>query len=71
MVSKIAMFLEILSDGKWHEVEELQWRLKLDGCEAEEITGFLNNYGLAKIDVEKRKVKVHREFRKFLTLTVT
>lgn len=71
MGSKIAMILEILSDGKWHGIEELQQLMELDEYEVREIITFLNKYDLAKIDDANKKVKINRGFQKFLTQTTT
>jgi hypothetical protein len=69
--SKITMILEILSDGKWHGIEELQQRMELDEYEVREITTFLNKYDFAKIDDANKKVKINRDFQKLLTQTTT
>jgi len=70
-VSKIAMVLELLGDGKWHGVEELQRRLALDEREVQEIMTFLNKYDFVKIGKEHGKVKINRAFQKLLAQTVT
>ena len=71
VVSKITMILEMLDDGKWQEIEELQQRLGLNEHEVQEITAFLNKYDFVKIDKERRKVKINRNFQKLLAQTVT
>jgi DNA-binding IclR family transcriptional regulator len=70
-VSKITMILEMLGDGKWHEVEELQLMLGLNEHEVQGITMFLNKYDFVEIDKEHRKVKINRNFQKLLAQTVT
>jgi hypothetical protein len=70
MDSKITMVLEILSDGKWHGMKELRQRMELDEYEVHEITMFLNKYSFAKIDDENKKVKINRNFQKFLAQTM-
>lgn len=71
MVSKITMILEMLGDGKWHEIEELQLRLGLNEHKVQEITTFLNKYDFVKIDKEHEKVKINRNFQKLLVQTIT
>jgi DNA-binding IclR family transcriptional regulator len=71
LVSKITMILEMLGDGKWHEIEELQLRLGLNERKVQEITTFLNKYDFVKIDKEHGKVKINRNFQKLLAQTVT
>jgi DNA-binding IclR family transcriptional regulator len=65
------MILDVLSDGKWHSVEELQKGLELDEDEVREVTEFLNKYDLAKVDEKNGKVKIDRNFQKLLTLSAT
>ncbi len=60
------MILEILGDGKWHGIEELQLRLGLNEHKVQEITTFLNKYDFVKIDKEHGKVKINRNFQKLL-----
>jgi DNA-binding IclR family transcriptional regulator len=69
-VSKITMILEMLSDGKWHGIEELQQRLELNERKVQEITTFLNKYDFVKIDKEHGKVKINQNFQKLLTQTI-
>jgi DNA-binding IclR family transcriptional regulator len=70
-VSKIAIVLELLGDGKWYGIEELQRRLGLDEREVQEIMRFLNKYDFVKVDKEHGKVKINRDFQKLLAKTVT
>jgi DNA-binding IclR family transcriptional regulator len=70
-VSKITMILEMLGDGKWHGIEELQLRLGLNELKVQEIAMFLNKYDFVKIDKKQRKVKINRNFQKLLAQTVT
>jgi DNA-binding IclR family transcriptional regulator len=65
------MILEMLGDGKWHEIEELRLRLGLNERRMQEITTFLNKYGFVEIDQEHGKVKINRNFQKLLAQTVT
>jgi DNA-binding IclR family transcriptional regulator len=70
MDSKITMILEILSDGRWHGLEELQRRMELDEHKVQEIATFLNKYDFAEIDDENKKVKINKGFQKFLAQTM-
>jgi hypothetical protein len=65
------MILEMLGDGKWHEIEELRLRLELNEHKVQEITTFLNKYDFVKIDKEHVKVKINRNFQKLLTQTAS
>ena len=70
-MSKLAMVLDILSDGKWHGIDELQQRLELKEHEVRKITTFLSKYDFVKSDEENRKVRINRDFQRFLAQTVT
>jgi hypothetical protein len=58
------MILEVLSDGKWHEIDQLQQLMNLDDCEIHEITAFLNKYDFAEVDDAKKRVKLNKDFCK-------
>ena len=66
MVSRVMLILELLSDGKWHELDELLVRVKLTEQKFREVTEFLDKYGFVEFDHENRKVKVNKDFRKLL-----
>jgi len=66
MVSRVMLILELLSDGKWHEIDELLLRVKLTERKFREVTEFLDKYGFVEFDHENRKVKVNKDFRKLL-----
>lgn len=70
-MSKIAMILDLLSDGKWHRIKELQQMLGLNEHKVQEVTAFLNEYDFVRIDEEHEKVKINRDFQKLLVQTVT
>ena len=70
MVSKIAMILELLSDGKWHSTEELLIELELNEQKLQEITAFLNKYDFVKIDGKNGKIRINKDLQKLLVKTV-
>ena len=70
-VSKIAMALEILGDGRWHRIDELLSRLKLSEDKFRDLTSFLNAYSFVKVDEKNGRVKISRDFKKLLTQPVT
>jgi predicted transcriptional regulator len=71
VVSKVMVILELLSDGKWHGVEELLLGAGLSEQKFQEITGFLSKYGFVKVDEENKKLKVNRDFQRLLVQPVT
>ena len=66
MVSRVMLILELLSDGKWHEIDELLVEVRLTEQKFREVTEFLDKYGFVEFDHESRKVKVNKDFRKLL-----
>ena len=66
MVSRVMLILELLSDGKWHEIDELLVEVRLTEQKFREVTEFLDKYGFVEFDHENRKVKVNKDFRKLL-----
>lgn len=66
MTSKIALVLEVLGDGKWHRLEDLQHQMDLTSDELGEIADFLGVYGFAEVDESKNRVKINRAFKKIL-----
>jgi hypothetical protein len=69
VVSEIAVLLEILGDGKWHGLTELQQQAGLAEYKVQGITGFLCRFDFAVVDEANNRVKVKREFQEFLMRT--
>ena len=70
VVSKVMAILELLSDGKWHGVEDLLVKTGLNEQKFQEITLFLSKYDFVQFDEEKQRVKINRDFRKLLAQPV-
>jgi hypothetical protein len=68
---RIAEVLEILNDGQWHSIDEIQSKVKLDESQSKKITDFLSEYNFVTIDSDKNKVKLRENVRKFLAQKVT
>lgn len=69
-MTEIAIIFDILSDGRWHEVEELRQRLNLNEQKMQKITTFLSMYDFVRID-ENGKVKINHSFQRLLAQPVT
>ena len=63
-MSEIAIVLEILGDGRWHQIEELALSLDLNEYKFRELTSFLTAYDFIKIDEKKGRVKINNTFKK-------
>lgn len=71
MVSKILNVLEILSDGKWHTLREIQQKIKTNEDQTRRITEFLKEYEFIILDEEEKKVRLDEEAKRFLTSSAT
>jgi hypothetical protein len=71
VVSKVIAILELLSDGKWHGVEEMLLNAGLSELESLAVIDFLGNCGFVKVDEKNRKLKVNRDFQRLLVQPVT
>jgi DNA-binding IclR family transcriptional regulator len=65
-VSKIALVLDVLSDGKWHRIDELQQLTELDETQAQEVAAFLFEYDFAKMDIDNKRLRINKCFQKLL-----
>jgi DNA-binding IclR family transcriptional regulator len=70
-ISKITMILDILGDGRWHEVDALVLNFELSDDKFGALITFLSKYGFVKVDEENMRVKLNRDFQKLLTATAT
>ena len=71
LVSKVSMVLEVLSDGEWHGIEELQQLTELNENQVREVAAFLYEYDFVRMDVENKKLRINRHFQEFLSQTLT
>ncbi|MCW4044139.1 MAG: hypothetical protein NWE94_01310 [Candidatus Bathyarchaeota archaeon] len=66
---EVALLLEVLGDGQWHALAELQQQAGLVEYELRAVAEFLCRFGFAFFDEEERKVRVSRGFQRFLART--
>ena len=67
--SEFALLLEIVGDGKWHELTNLQQKARLTEQTVQSITVFLSNFGFVEIDETKSKLKIRKDFQELLART--
>ncbi|MEM2080846.1 MAG: hypothetical protein QW744_01065 [Candidatus Bathyarchaeia archaeon] len=70
-MSKLEVILELLADGAWHGIVEVQQRLGLDAYTVEEVVAFLCEYCFVQVDAERGLVRVNPDFKKLPVETVT
>ena len=68
--SKIASILEILGDGKWHRLLEIQQRIKTSRNNTKRIAEFLSEYEFIVIDQTRERIRLN-DVAKFLSQTST
>lgn len=59
--------LEMLIDGKWHMLREIQQKTELDRNQIRQVMRFLERYGFISVDKMVRKVILDRTVQKFLS----
>ncbi len=64
MAYKLSKLLEIIGDGKWHEIAQVKCMTDLTDSERLEITDFLGMYDFAKIDESRTRIKLSKDFQK-------
>jgi DNA-binding IclR family transcriptional regulator len=65
-MSKISEILEMLGDGQWHRLEEIQERIELNEIQIQQITDFLRAYNFIETDRENKNVKINEEARRLV-----
>ena len=58
--------LELLENGKWHDLKEIGEKIQLSDLEVESVTKFLAQHNFIKLDEEEQKAKLDLSTRHFL-----
>lgn len=58
--------LELLENGKWHYIKEIEEKTHLNNGKVEMVTKFLATYNFVKVDEIKNRVKIDPSTNKFL-----
>ena len=66
--SKLGSILELLGDGKYHGVEELQEEIELSAEQTREILTFLTEYGFAEMNQRNEKARIRKDAKKLLSI---
>ena len=61
--------LELLKDGKWHNLKEINREAGLEEDKLEEIIGFFAEYKFIQLDKKHRRAKLMSSVLEFLTKT--
>jgi uncharacterized protein YutD len=63
--------LDVLSDGRWHMLEEIRQRVKIDDAQLQRITDFLKKYDFIVKDEAENRIKLDKIVQEFLAETAT
>lgn len=69
MPPKIDQILEILKDGKWHNLKEILEKCRLHQFKLKMLTDFLSEYRFIELDRKKQKVRTTSLLSSFLKET--
>jgi hypothetical protein len=58
--------LQLLENGKWHYLKDIEKETRLTSCKVESVTKFLATYHFVKLDEAKQKVKIDPPTNRFL-----
>jgi DNA-binding IclR family transcriptional regulator len=62
----MAKTLEILVDGKWHALKEIQQKTELNKNQIQQVIEFLQRYGFISVDKMAGKISLDKSVEKFL-----
>lgn len=67
----MAKILDILEDGEWHNLKEIQQKTILDRNKIQKIIGFLREYSFIIVNEAKEKIRSDEDFQELLTQTTS
>lgn len=70
-MTTICEVLEILNDGKWHKLDEIQKEKGLSKGQVRRIIEFLKQYEFVKLDKMMKKVRIEDSAREFMMRQAT
>ena len=63
---KVNDILELLENGRWHNLEEIRKKIQLQDLDITSVTQFLAKYKFIKVDKEGKKAKLDFSTQDFL-----
>ena len=66
---RIALFLDVVGDGEWHELAKLPQKLMLSELKVQSIALFLNKFGFGLFDKANLKFRINKDFQGLLART--
>jgi len=63
---KVDAILELLENGEWHDLKEIEMEAQLQDLDIASVTKFLAQYNFIKLDKEGKKAKLDSSAQDFL-----
>ena len=63
---KVEDILELLENGEWHDLKEIERKTRLQDLDIKSVTKFLAQYNFIKLDKEGKKAKLDSSTKDFL-----
>lgn len=63
--------MEVLGDGEWHALREVQRKTRLGRNQIQRLIDFLKEYGFIVVDETERRIKLDETVQEFLMQTST
>ena len=65
-MSAIDWIMELLKDGDWHTIGEIETKARIPNAKLAPVVGFLSKYGLVQVDQGLQKLRLAPKTRQFL-----
>ncbi len=63
---KVDTILELLENGEWHDLKEIETKVQLQALDIANVTKFLAKYNFIKLDKNGKKAKLDSSAKDFL-----
>lgn len=63
---KVNDILELLENGRWHDLEEIRKKIQLQDLDITSVTRFLTKYNFIKVDKKGKRAKLDSATQNFL-----
>jgi hypothetical protein len=63
--------LDVLNDGRWHMLDEIEEKIQLDTDRTKQVIEFLKKYNFLVVDYVEKRIRLENEVQRFLDETST
>lgn len=71
MTARITELLEVLGDGEWHTLREVEQKTSLGTDQIQRLIEFLKEYGFITVDEMERRLRLDETVQELLMQTST